>query len=442
MTRDSFNLPFEARERAGDGKRTRAVALKAIQIDDPSRKSEQIDPFEELLALADTAGIEVAGTVSQRRNRPHPATYVGKGKIEELKRLVEECGAKLVLVDDPLSPKQGNLVEDGVGVQVVDRTELIMDIFATRARTRQAQMQVELAQLRYSQSRLKRMWTHLSRFEGGIGMRGPGETQIETDRRIIHKKIAMLEDRLREIEQQVATQHKGRADTFQVALVGYTNAGKSTLMRRLTGADVLVENRLFSTLDTSTRRWELPCARDVLLSDTVGFIRKLPAGLVASFHATLMETREADLLLHVVDGSSPQVENDMAVVEETLQAIGCADKPRFLLFNKIDLLPEDRRIDLKYLLEHNSESLAVSAVTGAGIDELVTRVLERASANDRVMEFALPIARGDLLSRLHDMGKIVDQRYEEDRIVVQARLTSEEQDRFRIFLAKNGIAAK
>ncbi|MEM7167338.1 MAG: GTPase HflX [Planctomycetota bacterium] len=439
MAKQSFDLPLLHGEPAAV---TRGVVVKAILPDDPSLQTPGIDPLEEITSLADTAGLEIVGAVMQRRRRPHATTYLGKGKLEEVCDVVRARNADVVLFDDPLSPGQGKNIEERTNCRVIDRVELIMDIFATHARSHQAKLQVELAQLKYSSSRLKRMWTHLSRFEGGIGTRGPGETQLETDRRIIRKKIDILKSKLAAIEKQCLTQHKARADAFRVALVGYTNAGKSTLMRRLTGADVLVEDRLFSTLDTSTRQWEIPGHREVILSDTVGFIRKLPPSLVASFHATLMEAREADLLLHVVDGSSSHVEADMEAVQMTLEQIGCGDKKSIVLFNKIDRLPEERRIDLQYYLAQHPESIVVSAVEGTNIDGeggVTDRVLECICDEEVTCEYELPIARADLVAQLRRYGTILDERYDEASIVVSARLQPDQQHRFETLLAKNGL---
>lgn len=440
MAKQSFDLPLLHGE--SNDNLTRGIVVKAILPDDPSLHIPGLDPLEEITSLADTANLEIVGSVTQRRQRPHPSTYLGKGKLEEVKDLARARNADVILFDDPLSPGQGKNTEERLERRVVDRVELIMDIFATHARSHQAKLQVELAQLRYSSSRLKRMWTHLSRFEGGIGTRGPGETQLETDRRIIRKKIDILKTKLAEIEKQCVTQHKARADAYRVALVGYTNAGKSTLMRRLTGADVLVEDRLFSTLDTSTRQWDLPGHREVILSDTVGFIRKLPPALVASFHATLMEAREADLLLHVVDCSSSHVEADIEAVTSTLEQIGCADSRTILLFNKVDRLPEERRIDLQYYLAQHPESLVVSAVDGTNIDTergVIDRVLECVCGGETTREYRLPIARADLVAQLRRYGTLLEEKYDEASIFVQARFQSDQRQRFETLLAKNGL---
>ncbi|HEX2781077.1 MAG TPA: GTPase HflX, partial [Gemmatimonadaceae bacterium] len=262
--------------------------------------------LRELAALADTAGADVVGEVTQQIDRPNPATYLGKGKIDELRDRVGELDASLVIFDDELSPSQGKNIEDALDTRVVDRAELILDIFATRARSAEAKMQVELAQLEYTLPRLTRMWTHLEKFRGGIGVRGPGETQLETDRRLINHRIKLLKERLADVQRQREIQRSSRRGEFRASLVGYTNAGKSSVLRALSGSqDVFVENRLFATLDPLTREVELGEHGRVLLTDTVGFIRKLPHHLVASFRATLEEAREADLLLHVLDASHP-----------------------------------------------------------------------------------------------------------------------------------------
>lgn len=442
LAKQSFDLPFERRSsgESNTPERPRAIALKLIQPNDPSEQYPGIDPFDEIKSLSKTAGVDIVGEIWQRRRTPHAATYAGKGKLEELTELAEELSAKIVVLDDPVSPSQGKNIEERTELRVIDRAELIMDIFAQHARSHQAKLQVELAQLRYSQSRLKRMWTHLSRMEGGIGMRGPGETQLETDRRIIRKKIGLLKEKLGEIERQHETQNKSRQSAFRVALVGYTNAGKSTLMRRLTGADVLVEDRLFSTLDTSTRKWDLDGAKDVLLSDTVGFIRKLPHTLVASFHATLAEAREADLILHVVDGSSAQAENDIEVVETTLSAVECEAAPRLLILNKVDQLPDGREIDLHHVASEHDDAYIVSAVRGDGIDALIAHVQDLVVAQEVLLEYHLPLHRGDIAHRLRALSSLEEETYLEDYILLKARLLPEDRVRFEQVLVKEGLS--
>jgi GTP-binding protein HflX len=442
LAKQSFDLPLlPSRDETG---RDRAVILKAIQPDDPSESSAEIDAVGEIGALADTAGVDVVDAVIQRRQKLHPGTYVGKGKLEELKERAEAAEAKLVIVDDALTPRQGRNIEEATGLRVVDRTELIMDIFARNAKSHQAKLQVELAQLRYSSQRLKRMWTHLSRMEGGaVGTRGPGETQLETDRRIIRAKIDVLKERLEEIEQQRETQHKGRAEAFRVALVGYTNAGKSTLLRALTGADVLVEDRLFSTLDTSTRQWRLEGSREVLLSDTVGFIRKLPPGLVASFQATLMEAREADLLLHIVDASSPSMDFDIESVRETLAEVGCGEHRTILVFNKIDRVDDQHRIDLQHELAEHPHSIAISAAQGIGLvgpGSVSERVLEVLHEREAEVEYLVPHARSDLVNQLHRLAEVLEQGYENEGVRVRVRISPEERGRFEGMLAAAGLS--
>ena len=441
MAKQSFDLPM-LNDRL-DGNRDAAIVLKAITPDDPSERFDDVDPFGEIIALADTANLTVVGTVSQRRSKPHATSYVGSGKLEEVKALAESLDVELIIADDPLTPGQGRNVEARTGLRLIDRAELIMDIFARNARTHQAKIQVELAQLRYSQTRLKRMWTHLSRMEGGqVGTRGPGATHLESDRRIIRHKINKLKKNLVEIARQVETQHKSRSNAYCIALVGYTNAGKSTLLQKLTGADVLIEDRLFSTLDTSTRKWELESSHDILLSDTVGFIRKLPHALVASFHATLMEAQEADLLLHIVDGSSPHVEDDVETVMETLERIGCADKRRLLVFNKSDRIPDERRIDLQYLLAENDDSFIISASEEMGIygeGSLSERIHQIIIEEEQEVEYRLPHARSDLVALLRRIGVVLEEKYDEEGVQLKVQLTSRERARFEANLIEAGV---
>ena len=406
MAKQSFESSHQSKIHSEDH-RDRAIVLKVVTPGDPSESVGEVNPIAEITALADTAGVEIIDAILQKRSKPHTATYVGKGKLEELAQLAQEKEAQLILVDDPISPAQGRNIEEVTELRVVDRAELIMDIFASNARTHQAKIQIELAQLKYFQSRLTRMWTHLSRMEGGaVGTRGPGETQLETDRRIIRRKISVLHRRLDEIEKQANTQNKSREGSFRIALVGYTNAGKSTLMKRLTGADILVEDRLFSTLDTSTRKWDLDLPLDVLLSDTVGFIRKLPHDLVASFHATLMEARDADLLLHVIDASSLTIDFDMESVDRTLKKINCSEHPRWLVFNKLDRIPEERRIDLQHMLAENENSYAISAGTGDGVELLVEKIVELGRLRQESGSYLIPHSRADLVARLRKDAQI------------------------------------
>src|SRR3984893_6744848 len=335
-------------------------------------KHQMGEHLEELERLVDTAGGLVVGEVTQQIDKPNPATYLGKGKVEELRMVIDDKNASLIVFDDELSPSQGKNIEDATGQRVMDRAELILDIFATRARSSEAKMQVELAQLQYMLPRLTRMWAHLEKFRGGVGVRGPGETQLETDRRLINQRIKLLKNRLDDVQTSRVVQRSGRRDAFRASLVGYTNAGKSSILRSIGNApEVFVEDRLFATLDPLTREIDLGENSKVLLTDTVGFIRKLPHNLVASFRATLEEVNEADLLLHVIDASHPAWEEQRDVVEEVLAELGAEKKPVLYVFSKIDALPA---ADLAALKERIGnlvpDSVFVSSVTEGGLDPL------------------------------------------------------------------------
>ncbi|HEX5972761.1 MAG TPA: GTPase HflX [Gemmatimonadaceae bacterium] len=380
--------------------------------------------LRELERLADTAGADVVGELTQQLDRPHPGTYLGKGKIDELRQLVHDTSASLIIFDDELSPSQAKNVEDTIGTRVVDRAELILDIFATRARSSEAKMQVELAQLEYTLPRLTRMWTHLEKFRGGIGVRGPGETQLETDRRLINHRIKLLKERLAHVQQNRAVQRQARSGAFKASLVGYTNAGKSSILRGLSGAsDIHVEDRLFATLDPLTREVDLGENAHVLLTDTVGFIRKLPHHLVASFRATLEETRDADLLLHVVDASHPLWEEQRMVVDQVLVELGLAEQPVLLVFNKIDLLPEDELLALQERVTTLvPNAVFVSAATEDGLAPLRRALRHAMRARRPVSDVWLSHADGRLLAEIHQHGEVLDQRSEGDFMVIRARL--------------------
>jgi GTP-binding protein HflX len=367
---------------------TRPRPERAVLVGAPRRGTQ--DHLDELAALADTAGAEVVGRLTQRVARPGAHAYIGAGKVEELKALAESADASLVVFDEELSPAQGKNLEEALGRRVMDRAELILDIFATRARTSEAKLQVELAQLQYLLPRLARMWVHLSRIRGGIGLRGPGETQIETDRRMIRRKIGVLKQKLEHVTAHRETMRRGRRDVLTAALVGYTNAGKSSLLRALTGAETLVENRLFATLDTLTREFEIRnggkreegrgkstalTVHRVRLIDTVGFIRKLPHQLVASFRATLEEVRTADVLLHVIDASHAEWEAQLDVVNQTLAELGASDRPVIHVFNKMDLVesPDAFRAMVRERFDH---AVFVSAERGE-VAELVEALATR-----------------------------------------------------------------
>ena len=389
--------------------------------------------LRELERLADTAGALVVGQVTQHIDRPNPATYLGKGKVDELRDCVVSTAASIVIFDDELSPAQGKNLEDELGKRVIDRAELILDIFATRARSSEARMQVELAQLEYSLPRLTRLWTHLEKFRGGIGVRGPGETQLETDRRLVGKRIKLLKERLGEVERSREVQRQGRRELFRVALVGYTNAGKSSILRGLSGAeDVFVEDRLFATLDPLTRDAELGDGYRVLATDTVGFIRKLPHHLVASFRATLEETAEADLLLHVIDAGHPVWEEQRLVVNEVLGEIGAGDKPVLNVFNKVDLLEHESLLALRERAANLlPNSVFVSAVEAEGLEPLRRALLAAVRRSRPVMEITLPYSDGKLLAEIHRTGEVLDQRANGDSLIVRARVDAELAGRLR-----------
>jgi GTP-binding protein HflX len=372
--------------------------------------------LRELERLADTAGARVVGELTQQLDKPDPATYIGSGKLDELKALVADSGATVVIFDDELSPAQGKNLEEEMGKRVIDRAELILDIFAVRARSAEARMQVELAQLEYSLPRLTRMWTHLEKFRGGIGVRGPGETQLETDRRLVGHRIKLLKDRLAEVTKSREVQRKGRRNAYKVALVGYTNAGKSSLLKALSGAaDVFVEDRLFATLDPLTREVTLrdvaekPSNAPLLITDTVGFIRKLPHHLVASFRATLEEVREADVLLHVIDASSSGWEEQRLVVDEVLGELGVHDRPLLHVFNKVDrMAPADLAALRERMANLLPGSVFVSAVAAGGTQELQAELRARLDASRPLLRLRIPAAAGTLLAEVHREADVVE----------------------------------
>jgi GTP-binding protein HflX len=380
--------------------------------------------LEELARLADTAGAQVVGTLTQQLDRPHPATYLGSGKVDELKVRIQELGATLVIFDDELTPAQGKNVEVIVGTRVMDRAELILDIFATRARSSEARMQVELAQLEYLLPRLTRMWTHLEKMRGGIGMRGPGETQLETDRRLIQHRIRVLKERLADVERAREIQRQGRRTHFRVALVGYTNAGKSSILRSMAGDnDVFVEDRLFATLDPLTREVPVGDGYTVLLTDTVGFIRKLPHHLVASFRATLSEAREADLLLHVIDSSHPAWEEQRDVVDGVLNDLELSDRPLTYVMNKMDALPPEQATSVQERVANlMPNSLFVSATEPGGLEPLRASLLDSMKRQRPVLEVRIPAANGRLIAEVHRDGEVLEQRTDDEVIVLRARL--------------------
>lgn len=366
------------------------------------------DALDELEQLARTAGAFVTDRVTQSLDRINSATYIGKGKVQELKRLATERRTELVIFDDDLSPVQVRNLERSIGCKLLDRSGLILDIFATRAKTAVAKTQVELAQLEYMRTRLTRQWTHLSRQSGGIGTKGPGETQIETDRRMIGDRIAKLKVRLEKIDLQRRTQRKGRSSYPRVSLVGYTNAGKSTLMNALAGSQVLAEDRLFATLDATTRVVTIDANKEILLSDTVGFIRKLPHRLIESFKSTLDEVRESDVLLHVIDAAHPKFEDQIEVVDRTLKEIGATDKPMLLVLNKIDAL--DNAL-VAGLSRQYPDAAFVSASRGIGLKDLQKQLLDVVEEGFLEEVAYLPVAESRAIAYLHRIGDVVSTEY-------------------------------
>lgn len=381
------------------------------------------DPCDEIRGLAATAGATIVGELTQKRQDIHLATYIGSGKVAELHDLVETSDADVVIFDNDLGPAQARNLEKALGVKVLDRSELILDIFATRARTAEAKLQVELAQLEYSLPRLKQMWTHLSRQKGGgIGLRGPGETQLESDRRLVGNRIRDLKHRLAEVQARKDREVKSRAAEHTVSLVGYTNAGKSHLMNSLTKAGVYVKDQLFSTLDTRTRQWHIRDWGRVLLSDTVGFIRDLPHHLIASFRATLSEARQAKLLLHVVDASNPQAEEHIEAVNSVLDELECGEKPTILVLNKIDKVAD--RSQLNILTAQHPRSVAVSGLTGEGLALLEEAVMDALAADFAEAEVITDSGNGRVLAFLNAHAEIYRQEFrdEANEVVIRCHL--------------------
>ena len=377
-------------------------------------------PLEELEGLACTAGTRVVGHLTQRRETADAATYLGKGKVDELRRLADSTDADVILFDNDLSPAQTRNLEKAIGIKVLDRTELILDIFASRAQTHESRLAVELAQLEYAMPRLKRMWTHLSRQKKGVGLRGPGEKQLEVDRRLVEKRISDLRSELEVIHRRKQREVAARREAMTVSLVGYTNAGKSTLLNVLTGADVFTQDSLFATLDTRTRRWQLPGWGPVLLSDTVGFIRDLPHHLIASFKATLEEARQADLLLHVADAANPAVEDQISAAYRVLEEIGIEAKDTLLVINKIDAVESRARLD--GLVSRYPHAVAVSARRGTGLAQLATAVSEALSRSFLDVDVEMGVANGRLMAYLAAHGEILSKQYHDQRVLVHCRV--------------------
>ncbi len=391
------------------------------------------DDLSELGELLRTSGVAVAGEMVQHRERPHPNTYLGPGKVEEAKQMAKECDANLIACDDELTPRQERNLEEAVGLPVVDRTAVILDIFAAHAASAEGKLQVELAQLEYNLARMRGLWSHLERLGGGIGTRGPGESQIETDRRLARDRIAALRKRLRQVggTRAVMRAERERAALPTVALAGYTNAGKSTLLNALTGSEVGVRDRLFHTLDPSTRTWRL-AGRQYLLTDTVGFIRKLPHQLVDAFGATLEETRRADLLLHVLDASASLEQAEMMrhSVEVVLEEIGAGETPRLLVLNKVDMLGQQQRHELR--LRH-PEAMLVSASSGQGLQKLGEHIEREFRRTLCPVDLLVPYDHGGSLAELHEVAGDVTRQDTPEGVRVRALVPARLAARFERF---------
>jgi GTP-binding protein HflX len=417
------SLPREGRARQ------RALCIASQQ------RTESLAELRELLR---TAGVAVVGELVQQQERPHPNNYLGSGKLEELRSLAGELDANVIACDDELSPRQERTLETTLGIAVVDRTEIILDIFARHAGSAEGKLQVELAQLEYNLARMRGLWSHLERLGGGVGTRGPGETQIETDRRLARNRIAVLRRRLRDVHASrgVMRSERERSQLPQVALAGYTNAGKSTLLNALTGAEVAVADRLFQTLDPTTRTLEIN-GRTYLLSDTVGFIRKLPHQLVDAFTATLEETRRAALILHVVDVSASEddVEAMTRAVEDVLEEIGAGESPRLLVLNKADLLGDLARARAQ---GGHRDAVLVSAQTGEGLDVLRERIEASFVAALAPVELLLPYSEGARLAELHELAGELEREDTPDGVLVRALLPPRSAARFARFARRNG----
>lgn len=393
--------------------------LVATTLGDHPR-AEVEDSLRELRALADTAQANILGETLCRLRAIQPSTYIGRGKAEQIAAEAQAAGADLVIFDDDLTPAQGRSLEEILGVRVVDRTQLILDIFAQRALTLEGSLQIELAQLHYLIPRLRGLWTHLERQKGGIGLKGPGEKQLELDRRRIEQRITRIRDQLRLVRQRRAELRRGRRrhGWALLTLVGYTNAGKSTLLNRLTNAGVLADDQLFATLDPTTRQLRLPNHQPCLLTDTVGFIRKLPHHLVEAFKATLEEVNEADLLLHVIDASQPRVDEQIAAVETVLRELGAQDKPVLAVFNKTDL--ERGRNQAIRLADRFRHSVAISAATGDGTAALCQTIADLLRERVTHLHLKIPAGEGKLIAALHANGKVLEQKVRGKHLHIEA----------------------
>lgn len=395
---------------------------------------EHIDELEE---LASTAGAETIFKIVQSKRGIDPAFYIGKGKAEELAQLIELNEINIVIFDDDLTPVQVRNLEKLFNRKVIDRSGLILDIFASRAKTKEAKTQVELAQLQYMLPRLTRAWTHLSKQYGGIGTKGPGETQIETDRRLIRTRISLLKSKLEKIEAHRLTQSSGRKNFVRIAIAGYTNAGKSTLFNLLTEANVFAEDKLFATLDSTTRALEIDDTHKILISDTVGFIRKLPAHLVASFKSTLNEVRDADIILHVIDISHPYFEDHIKVVDETLKEFGSSEKRVLKVFNKVDMISDKSLID--FVKNVYKESVIISASRGINISSLKTMLKKILNENIVEEKIELPITESKKASQIHNFAEVLRTEYDEDKIQISYRTTKQNSEKIKKILFQDSL---
>jgi len=401
-------------------KREQAILVGVVQNDQTHEEVEEY--INELALLADTAHVDVLSKEIQDRKAIDPAFFIGKGKADYLSLLVKELKANIIIFDDDLSTAQARNLEKRCGVKIIDRSALILDIFARRAKTKEAKTQVELAQLQYLLPRLTRMWTHLSRQVGGagIGLRGPGEKQLEVDRRLIQKRIAVLQEQLKKIGKQQDIRRQQRTNLFKVALMGYTNVGKSTLLNALTSSEVFVEDRLFATLDATVRRLNTKNGLDILLIDTVGFIRKLPHHLIASFKSTLQETREADLLLHIIDISSPIFREQIKVVQSVLVDLKISDKPILYVFNKVDLLKNKEL--LHAATNEFTPNVVVSATRGIFLTELENKIKQMAADNYLLLDLKIDITRQREIALLHSIAKVLEKEYVDGYVNIKLQL--------------------
>ena len=407
-----------------------------VAINPENESADKIEEYlDELEMLADTAGADTVMKVFQDRTRMDAAFYIGKGKAEEVKELAEMNDANLIIFDDDLTATQVRNLEKMMEKKILDRSGLILDIFAAHARTAEAKTQVELAQMQYMLPRLTRAWTHLSKQHGGIGTRGPGETQIETDRRLIRDRISRLKDKLKKFESEQHTRAAGRKSLIKVSLVGYTNAGKSTLLNQLTDAGVLAEDKLFATLDSTTRSLELENKMKVLLSDTVGFIRKLPHNLVASFRSTLNVVRDADIIFHVVDVTHPYYEDHIEVVEQTLQDLDCGRKKVIMVFNKVDALEEKEKIE--YTKNKYDRSILISAKRGMNVQGLL-ELLQKTIDEDYVQRsVSIPLHKTKIESEIYQLGDVLEKEYDHENIHITFRARKANSDKIERLLNGN-----